>query len=442
MNADSSKKRSDTVKGKLSRTAKIIVLIGAVVGALLVWIYAIGYDSTLFERTFTGVPVTLTGEAELAASSGYTLAEGQQFSSITIVAKGKRAELNALSSDDFRAVVDISGATSPGEQTFNIVVYSPNGIEVVSQSSSTVILFVDDFTQRTDMLSVDVDTGTSYIMSDGVTFVSAAANPVSVIVSGPRTALSEVAGAFVRFNLDGVKISGPMYGYGGIELRDKNGNVIDNPYITVSERNAYVTISVTKQKTVPVRVAFTGGVFSVYDVSVIPSADSITVSGSPEAIDSVKELVLNIDETTVDGKKNFEFSIGSLLPAGVSNESGISKISVEVTIPGMALRSYAIDPEKVEVVNLLEGAEYKVRTAPEITVMGPPDAFEGFEADGIKVYVDFMRIKVNADGSCSAVPQVELGENAEGLYVLKPVGSAEFTFELPQTDTDLSHPEL
>ncbi|MBR4798695.1 MAG: hypothetical protein IK047_00380 [Clostridia bacterium] len=432
MNAESSKNRRSSVKGKLSRTAKRIVLVGAVLGALLVWIYAIGYDSTLFERTFTGVPVTLTGEAELASSAGYTLAEGQQFSSITIVAKGKRAELNALSSENFRAVVDISGATSPGEQTFNIVVYSPNGIEVVSQSSSTVMLFVDDFTQRTDMLSVDVDTGTSYIMSQGVNFVSATANPVSVIVSGPRTVLDSVAGAYVKFNLDGVEITDSVYGYGEIELRDKNGNVIDNPYISVSERNAYVTISVTKQKTIPVRVALTGGVFSVYDISAVPSVESITVSGTPGAIDAVKELVLKIDETTVDGKKTFDFAIGGLLPAGVSNESGVSKISVEVTIPGMALRTYTPDATSVRVLNLPEGAEYTVRSLPEITVMGALDAFNGFDPDSITLTVDFSRIKVNTDGSCSAVPEIGLGEETGGLYVLKPVGEAEFIFELPQ----------
>ena len=440
MNPESSKKRSDAVKGKLSRTAKIIVLAGAVVGALLLWIYAIGYDSTLFERTFTGVPVTLTGEAELASSAGYTLAEGQQFSSITIVAKGKRAELNALSSDDFRAVVDISGATSPGEQSFNIVVYSPNGVEVVSQSSRTVILFVDDFTQRTDMLSVDVDTGTSYIMGEGISFVSASANPVSVIVSGPRTVLDSVAGAYVRFNLDGVEIKDSLYGYGEIELRDMNGKVIDNPYITVSERTAYVTISVTKQKTVPVRVALTGGVFSVYDISAVPSADSITISGSPAAIDPVKELVLKIDETTVDGKKTFEFPIGSMLPAGVSNESGISKISVEVTVPGMALRKFTPDAGSVEMLNLPHGASFEVLSMPEITVMGALDAFEGFEPDSVAVQIDFARLRINPSGSFSAEPSIILGDDAPGLYVLKPVGEIEFALELPES-VETSEPE-
>ena len=435
--SDSARKQN----GRLSRTAKIIVLAGAALGALLLWIYAIGYDSTLFERTFTGVPVTLTGAEELAAKNGFTLAEGQQFSSITVVAKGKRAELNALSSNDFSAVVDISGAVAAGEQTFNIVVYSPNGVEIVSQSSSTVMLFVDEFTQRTDMLSVDVDTGTSYIMSEGVSFVSASANPVSVLVTGPRTKLDEISGAYVRFNLDGVVISDSIYGYGEIELRDKNGNVIDNPYISVSEHTAYVAITVTKQKTVPVRVALTGGVFSIYDVSAVASAENITISGSPQLIDTVSELVLRIDETTVDGSGTFEFGIGSLLPAGVTNESGISKITVEVTLPRMSLRQYTLPAGSIVVENLPEGAEYTVLSPLEFGVMGALDAFDGIDPSLFTASVDYTRLKVNSDGTYSAVPEISLGENAEGLYITKPVDSVTFSLTLPQNNESSDNTE-
>ena len=51
--------------GKMSRAAKTVVLIAAVLGALLVWIYAMGFDNTLFERTFNGITVVLEGESKL-----------------------------------------------------------------------------------------------------------------------------------------------------------------------------------------------------------------------------------------------------------------------------------------------------------------------------------------------------------------------------------------
>ncbi|MBQ1206182.1 MAG: hypothetical protein IIX67_03160, partial [Clostridia bacterium] len=160
-------------KERLPRIKKIIFMLMALVGAVFVWLYAIGYDSTLFERTFDGIPVVLEGEDELRDAKGFTLAEGQEFSSITVVAKGKRNELNELSASDFRAVVDISKIENAGDQTIGITVYSPNGIEVVSQSSTTVNVFVDEFTQRNELLSVSVDIGNQYVMAEGITFVNA-----------------------------------------------------------------------------------------------------------------------------------------------------------------------------------------------------------------------------------------------------------------------------
>ena len=421
--------------GKMSRAAKITVLIGALLGALLLWIYAIGYDSTLFESTFSGVNVTLTGETELAEKMGFTLAEGQRFSSITVVAKGKRSELNELTSADFNAVVDVSGATHAGEQTFKIAVYSPNGVEVVSQSSDTVVLFIDEFTQRSDVLSVAVDTGVSYVMAEGVTFVDASANPISVLVTGPRSKLDEVEGAYVRFPLDGVTIDGPIYGYGEIELRDRSGNVIDNPYISLSERTAYVSVTVTKQKTVPVRVAFTGGIFSPDEVSVDVSAENVTVSGSPDALTGIDELVLNVDETTVDGSGDFDFFIASLLPEGVTNESGASKISVHVVLPKMAVRTYALKSDSITVTDLPDGAEYAVIGSYEVTLMGARSAFDGFDPSGIAATVSFSRLKVNGDNTYSAKPAVTLGEGAEGIYVFDTDLYITFAVTMPVENT-------
>lgn len=404
-------------KEHIPRIKKIAILLLSLIGALVLWIYAIGYDSTLFERTFDGIEVVIEGEDALVDSKGYTLAEHQTFSSITVVAKGKRSELNELDSSDFRAVIDVSQAENAGSQTLNIVVYSPNGIEVVSQSSKTATVFVDEFTQRNELLSVTVDIGSKYVMTEGITQVTAEANPLSVVVSGPASVLDSVKGAYVNFNLDGVEIKESIYGYGNIELRDKNNKVIDNPYITVSESTAYVTVSVTKQKVLPVRVNFTGGVFSPADVGVKLSASYVTVSGTPEALLAVSEIVLNVDESKIDQKGSFDFSVGALLPAGVTNESGISKITAEVTLPSLSVRSYRVKADKISVLNLPEGSECKIKNELEIKVIGAREAFKQIDRDLITATIDFDRVTVEPDGSYSAFATVSLGGEYEGLYI-------------------------
>lgn len=402
---------------KMSRAAKIIVFVGSILGALLLWIYAIGYDSTLFESTFDGIEVTIEGEEALVASKNYTLAEGQTFSSITIVAKGKRSALNELQSSDFRAVVDVSQVEGAGNQTLNIVVYSPNGIEIVSQSSKTVNVFVDEFTQKNELLSVSVDTGDKYVMTDGVTFISAVANPLSVSVSGPKSMLDTIEGAYVRFNLDGKSISNDLYGYGAIELRDKNGKVIDNPYLSVSETTAYVSISVKKQKTIPVKVAFDGGVFDPDDVTVGLSADSITISGSPDMVDAIDELVLTIDETTINGSQEFDFYISTMLPKGVQNDSGISKITAKVTLPKLGIRYYSVGKDKISVKNLPVGNGYELNNEISITVIGMREVLDTIDPDLITATLDFDKVTVEPNGTYTADAVISLGNEFIGVYV-------------------------
>ncbi len=412
-----------TPSEKSSRISKLIVFIGSVFCALLLWIYAIGYDSTLFERTFNGIPVVIQGEDLLAESKNFMLAPGQEFSTITVVVKGKRADLNELEPKDFRAVVDVSLAEGAGEQEFNIVVYSPNGIEVVSQSSMTVRAYVDNFTQKNQLLSVSVDIGDDYLMTDGVTFVEAVSNPAAITVSGPAAVIDKIAGAYVDFDLDGSEISDNVYSYGAIELRDKNGKVIKDPYLTVSNNTAYVTVNVTKQKTVPVEVVFVGGAFSSDDknsgVDYIASHSAITVSGSPSALDSVTSIVLEIDETTVDGKQTFEFPIGSMLPNGVSNTSGTSKILVDVIMPIQQFtREYVIPLEAITVENLPEGYQAVIADEIKVKLKGPAEAFEVFDSSKITATADYRYLTDNMDGTYTARANISIGLEHSAIYVL------------------------
>ncbi len=408
---------------QMSSTAKLIALIGSVLGALLLWIYAIGYDSTLFESTFDGITVVVEGEEELKESKGFTLAESYKEFSITVVAKGKRSQLNELKSTDFRAVIDVSLAEDAGEQTFNIVVYSPNGIEVVSQSSTTAKLFVDEFTRLSKPLAVKVDTGDgNAVMSEGVTFFTAVSNPLFVDVYGPKSMLDKIDAAYVKFDLDGHKIDNNISGYGAIELRDKNNKVINNPYITVSESTAHVEIRVTKEKIIPVTVVFTGGLGYDPVERAIPSVQSVKVTGSPTALDSINTLVLYIDESTVKNTAKFEFPVSSYLPEGVSrDESSPSVVTVNVNLPvENTAKNFKIKADDIVIEGIDEGMSYEVNNDVTVTVVGPKLVLSEVDKELITVTVNYdaSEVVIEPDGSLTAKATVSLGAEYEGIYIL------------------------
>ncbi len=407
---------------QMSRAKKIIVFVGAVLGAFLLWIYAIGYDSTLFESTYNGIPVTVQGEGQLSEQKGFTLAEGQNFSSITVVAKGKRSELNALKPADFQAYVDVSLANKAGSQTLDIIVKAPNGIEIVSQSSSTVDVFVDEFSQHNEPLAVEVNSG-EYRLGEGVDSVNMSVNPATVTVSGPKSILDNIGGAYVDFDLVGHEIRENIRGYGAIKLRDKNGKEITNPYVTISDSTAEVAITVTRMKTVPVKVVFVGGRFpsdvnGENGVSYTKSHDSIIVKGTSEKLSSVNEIILEVDETKLQpGKTNeIKFTAASELPDGVSSDS-VGIITVSVTMPTLSVRTYTVSKDVITVVNLPEGYTYKISERLKVKVIGQIEAFEDFDSSLITAEIDFNDITVNPDGTYSANAKINLGNENSLVYL-------------------------
>ncbi len=431
----------------MPKYTRIVVLIASFLGAFLLWIYAIGYDSSLFEETYNGVEVTITGEDALKANSGFTLAADQDFSSITITAKGKRAALNALEAKDFQAVVDVSKAQSAGWQTLDITVISPNGVEVVSQSSGTVRVFVDEFTQKNDLLTVEIDTGDKgYRLGEGVSRINFSVNPAVVTVSGPKSVLDSVARAVVKFPLDGNEIKEDVRGYGAITLFDKDGNTLNNQYLALSDSTAEVALTVIKEKVLPVRVALAGGALIEGITVETPVPGAITVSGSSAAISALGgELVLTIDETTLlPGKTHIlEFPIVEMLPKNISTENS-GNITVKITVPKLSVREYSISADRIEVENLPENYVCNIEKGIKVRVAGPLSAFEGFDSQTITAKIDFNNVtfteavaaadinlfakeKVNTNGSYKANVTVELQGGDTPLYLINEPHEVSFT---------------
>ena len=162
---------------------------------------------------------------------------------------------------------------------------------------------------------------------------------------------------------------------------------------------------------------FTGGVFDPKEVTVKQSVQYVTVYGSPSALLPLEELVLEIDETTIDGSRTFEYSVGGMLPQGVTNESGVSKITVEVILPKLAVRSYTVSKENINVINLPEGSTCEIINDIEIRLIGERQAFAAIDRKLISAEVDFNRIIVAPNGTYLAIAKISLGADYPGIYI-------------------------
>ncbi len=404
-------------KTKLAQIAAIAI---SVFGALFLWIYAIGYDSTQFERTFNGVEVVFEGEEQLREEKGLTLPYQQESFFITVVAQGKRSELNALDATAFKAVIDISQTDKAGEQTFDIVVKTPNGITVAEQSSYTATVLVDEFTVRPQLLNVNPDKSyytTQY--AENVIGHKYDINPKTVIVEGPKSVLDKIDEVYVDFDLEGKVISDDIKGWGAICLRDKNGTEITNPYIRLSETTAYFMIEVVKEKTVPVKYDFKGSVDFQPLQNVTLSHDSITVQGPSSALSAFNEYVITIDEATIGSYTEIDHLVA--LPDKISRSEGApSEIKVRVDLRSdMITRSFRFSANEISVSGAPDNAVCNIRDGVNLTVVGLKDVVSLIKREDIKVLLDYGTRIPNPDGSFKAEYVVEINESIKGAYALK-----------------------
>ena len=104
-----------TAKKRKNRIFTLFVIIIAVLSAIVLWIYVLGYDSPNYEKEFN-VTVTAEGESKLREEKNYTIISDFGFS-IKVTVSGPQTEVNMLRAEDIRAYIDVSGVTTRGSNS-------------------------------------------------------------------------------------------------------------------------------------------------------------------------------------------------------------------------------------------------------------------------------------------------------------------------------------
>lgn len=378
-------------KEESGRKGKILIFVAALFGALLLWLYAIGYDTEIDEQTFAGIPVEIIG----MHSNGYTVAEAESFSqSIDVRASGTRAALNAVDAGDFSAYVDISTVDKPGLVTLPVMVVAPGGVTAASSSVANITLYVDVFTSRNINVQIEKTYSSAYEIGETVQSL------YTVRVNGPESVIGS-AEAYCSFALG--DISGESVRVSG-EIRLRNAETkaeISNPYVTVETGTVDVTFVLYGRKTVPVRLALTGGVWRAEDAQFLSSVPGVELRGPLSALEQVQSLSVRCDETLfTDNRLNGSVTAGELLEQNLP-ESGLSavdpdaEISYSVVLPEVRYRKVTVPVSRISVYNLPTGGAVKVNVlrAVEVTVFGPADAVRAYDATDMTILVDYNTLE-------------------------------------------------
>ena len=365
------------VKNVRSFIGNVTAGIICVLAALFLWYFVSENDTAQFEITVSGVPVTIKNESNLSVLSGDDL-------TVDVTVSGRRSVVNAITRDAISAFTTVASGTEAGKNKLSVECELPDGVSLVSLSSPTVTVYLDNTTTASVPVRVAVK---DVIIDTGYELGTAQSELSSVWVTGPETVVNTVAEARLTVSLG--RVTKTVNCSGAIVLFDESGSEIVNPYITTSASTVNATIPVTKTREVPVDVSFVYGIFTYENCNVTVSPSVIRVKGDADAVDRVT-MQYRIDEKTLeipDGGKA-ERRITVSLPSGVTNASGTDEIVVTVEPTGISTRTFTVQIQSPNITNVPDGMSVVGVYSLNVSVRGDSATIEKIRAYNIIARVD------------------------------------------------------
>ncbi len=344
----------------------------AVVFAVIVWLVIVNTVDPDKTATFT-IPIEIVN-ADYLAEEGKTYEVLDNTETISFTVNGKRSIVENLTADDFRAVANMQNIDATMTMVpITLTATSYNSQLEIVRMQDYLMVSVENLVTREFEINIAVEgspAGNHFVSSLEIT-------PTSVTVTGPESAVDEVAYAQSMISVNGAEET--FTSEETVFLMNENGIVLDEERMDVSVTQADVTANILMVKTVPISFEVTGEPAEGYWAEAPQcDIDSLTIAGQMSTLEAIDELVFSSPALSVEGADEDILAVlpvGDMLPDGVSlYEDQPDELSVlipvepsvtiyteipadNISFPGLAddlTATISIDPLTVTVTGLEE----------------------------------------------------------------------------------------
>lgn len=399
------------------RKNKIYSVILSVAIAFGLWLYVVSNVTSETDITFEGIPVVREGETILMERN--LMVTNMSANTVSINLAGSRDVLSKIDKSNTSVKIDMSKITEPGEKI--AMNYTPSFPADVSSSDLDIreknpsIIYVDVDYRRSYDIPVQVKwTGTrseNYIYdTENYTL-----DNMVVTITGPATVADQIRYAQIEVDLTnrGESIS-ESFSY---TLCDGEGNPVDAKLITTNVEQIRLDAQIQRIQEIDlVADILYGGGATKDNTTVTLNPATIRVSGGEAVLaelgDSITVCTINLAEIE-KSTKELKYTIA--LPEGVTNQTGVSEVTVSVTFVGLKTKEFVV--ENFQKMNVPEGMEAEIINASlTIKVRGPEEELALLEERDITAVVDFTNAEV---GTATYKATITFGEKFPNLGVLK-----------------------
>ncbi len=375
--------------------SKIFTALLSLLVSFGLWLYVITVVSPGSENTYYNIPVNIQNES-LLTDRGLMITENRN-PTVTLHLVGDRVDLNKLNSSNITITVDASRIYEAGKHNMSYNIGYPgdiadNAVSVQSRNTSTISLTVEERISKPVSVVVEYigQLSEDYLLDEENAVLT---NEVVNIV-GPKSVTDLISQAKIQVDLDGkTQMISQDFEY---TLCGEDGEPVDEEKLEKIEADVEsvgLSVKIQRVKEIPLRLhVIPGGGATEKTTSIVMQQDTIRISGNEAQLEELSVLELG----TVDLGKLTEATVlifPIVLPEGVTNETGLTEITVDIQFPELAMKK--LNVTNIVAVNTPPGYEVEMITQQlEVTVRGPAALVDALTAEDITVQVDFLGAQV------------------------------------------------
>lgn len=395
--------------------------LASLVLAFVLWFLVVQIEDPQDTKRFSNIPVRLTN-TELLEKENKVYEVLGNTDTVQVTVRAPRSIISTLRASDIVAEADVSKLTDISTIAIS---YDVQNVEVdsIKGDHDVVQLNVED--RETKWIGVQYktigETAEDYI----VTGVSLDQNRIEV--TGPESAVEKISYAGVEVDVSGASANMTL----NVEpqLYDADGNVLNLSNVKTTVSYIHMSVEVLATKEVPIELNVTGTPKEGYLATGVEESSlaAVRIAGTASALSnvtkiSIPEEELDITDASADVVKTI--NIKEYLPDNIrlADSSFNGRVTVTVYIEPMLEKTYSLDTEDFDIVNVPEGYEAEIIESEEPYEL----KISGLEAALAEVQQEMLRGTIDI---AAWMDEEEMEEPETGIYEIP------MSFSLPEDVT-------
>ncbi len=366
--------------------------------SLVLWMIITIEQKPIIQRSFSDMTVTINMENTFAAENEMSIIGDISQQRFTVLVMGQNHIVTALTAKEINLYASAASVDSPGEYDLTVSATEATAAadyDIISISPKTVKVSFDYMETREFTVEALAEGATA---SEGLIAEAAVVSGIegnTITITGPRTIINSIETVRATTQVNKTLSQSETFD-ANVLLLDKNKKEISQENLQLSTNQIKITVPISKKKVVPVKADFsnTPKNFDTNSINATVNHTEVTIIGTPETVDKIKEISLSpIDITTLTNKAQ-TFEVSAKLPEGVRMLDAIE--SFEVTVNLSNYRERVITVTKINNKGLASGLSATATSIKNVKIYGPANVIRNLKESVAYAEIDLTDKKAGA----------------------------------------------